>query len=220
MKPTHLRRLYLTLYLFSELTIFNGSHLLYSRESLKGKRFNYEYNNKFKTEKIVLTALFAALSCVATMSIKLPTPGTGGYIHPGDAMVILSGVVLGPWWGLLAGGIGSAMADLLGGYFVYVPITFAIKGLVAVCAGLLYQKIGHTSKSRYAAVILGGIADIILVAGGYCFCEYFFLYGSGAFASVPANLIQGLGGLIISAVLYPILMAVPDVRQTANAVNE
>lgn len=50
-KPTHLRRLYLTLYLFSELTIFNGSHLLYSRESLKGKRFNYEYNNKFKTEK-------------------------------------------------------------------------------------------------------------------------------------------------------------------------
>ena len=216
MKPTHLRRLYLTLYLFSELTIFNGSHLLYSRESLKGK--NTTTNSKLK--KIVLTALFAALSCVATMSIKLPTPGTGGYIHPGDAMVILSGVVLGPWWGLLAGGIGSAMADLLGGYFVYVPITFAIKGLVAVCAGLLYQKIGHTSKSRYAAVILGGIADIILVAGGYCFCEYFFLYGSGAFASVPANLIQGLGGLIISAVLYPILMAVPDVRQTANAVNE
>lgn len=179
---------------------------------------NTATNSKLK--KIVLTALFAALSCVATMSIKLPTPGTGGYIHPGDAMVILSGVVLGPWWGLLAGGIGSAMADLLGGYFVYVPITFAIKGLVAVCAGLLYQKIGHTSKSRYAAVILGGIADIILVAGGYCFCEYFFLYGSGAFASVPANLIQGLGGLIISAVLYPILMAVPDVRQTANAVNE
>ena len=86
---------------------------------------NTTSNSKLK--KIVLTALFAALSCVATMSIKLPTPGTGGYIHPGDAMVILSGVVLGPWWGLLAGGIGSAMADLLGGYFVYVPITFAIK---------------------------------------------------------------------------------------------
>ena len=55
---------------------------------------NTTTNSKLK--KIVLTALFAALSCVATMSIKLPTPGTGGYIHPGDAMVILSGVVLGP----------------------------------------------------------------------------------------------------------------------------
>lgn len=41
-----------------------------------------------------MTALFAALACVATMSIRIPTPGTGGYIHPGDAIVILSGVVL------------------------------------------------------------------------------------------------------------------------------
>ena len=42
-------------------------------------------------KKIVMTALFAALACVATMSIRIPTPGTGGYIHPGDAIVILSG---------------------------------------------------------------------------------------------------------------------------------
>ena len=78
-------------------------------------------------KKLVMAALFAALACVATMSIKIPTPGTSGYIHPGDAIVILAGVVLGPAWGFLAGGIGSAMADLLGGYFVYVPITFVIK---------------------------------------------------------------------------------------------
>ena len=41
-------------------------------------------------KKIVMTALFAALACVATMSIRIPTPGTGGYIHPGDAIVIMS----------------------------------------------------------------------------------------------------------------------------------
>ena len=64
-------------------------------------------------KKLVMAALFAALACVATMSIKIPTPGTSGYIHPGDAIVILAGVVLGPAWGFLAGGIGSAMADLL-----------------------------------------------------------------------------------------------------------
>ena len=64
-------------------------------------------------KKIVMTALFAALACVATMSIKIPTPGTGGYIHPGDAIVILSGVILGPVWGLLAAGTGSAMAGIL-----------------------------------------------------------------------------------------------------------
>lgn len=171
-------------------------------------------NNNLK--KLILAALFAALSCVATMSIRIPTPGTGGYIHPGDAIVILSGVILGPVWGFFAGGIGSALSDLIGGYFVYVPITFVIKGLVALAAGLLYQKVGKTQKSRYAAVVLGGVADIILVAGGYFVCEY-FIYGAGAAASIPANIIQGIGGLIISCILYPILISIPNVRQMTVA---
>ena len=171
-------------------------------------------NNNLK--KLILAALFAALSCVATMSIRIPTPGTGGYIHPGDAIVILSGVILGPVWGFLAGGLGSALSDLIGGYFVYVPITFMIKGLVALAAGLLYQKVGKTQKSRYAAVVLGGVADIILVAGGYFVCEY-FIYGAGAAASIPANIIQGIGGLVISCILYPILISIPNVRQMTVA---
>lgn len=169
-------------------------------------------NNNLK--KLILAALFAALSCVATMSIRIPTPGTSGYIHPGDAIVILSGVILGPVWGFLAGGIGSALSDLIGGYFIYVPITFGIKGLVALAAGLLYQNVGKNQKSRYIAVILGGVADIILVAGGYFVCE-FFIYGAGAAASIPANIIQGVGGLVISCILYPILISIPNVRQTA-----
>lgn len=171
-------------------------------------------NNNLK--KLILAALFAALSCVATMSIRIPTPGTSGYIHPGDAIVILSGVILGPVWGFLAGGIGSALSDLIGGYFIYVPITFVIKGLVALAAGLLYQKVGKNQKSRYIAVILSGVADIILVAGGYFVCE-FFIYGAGAAASIPANIIQGVGGLVISCILYPILISIPNVRQTAVA---
>ena len=174
-------------------------------------------NNNLK--KLILAALFAALSCVATMSIRIPTPGTGGYIHPGDAIVILSGVILGPVWGFLAGGIGSALSDLIGGYFIYVPITFVIKGLVALAAGLLYQKVGKNQKSRYIAVILGGVADIILVAGGYFVCE-FFIYGAGSVASIPANIIQGVGGLVISCILYPILISIPNVRQTAVAAGK
>lgn len=124
-----------------------------------------------------MTALFAALACVATMSIRIPTPGTGGYIHPGDAIVILAGIILGPVYGMLAGGIGSALSDLIGGYFVYVPITLVIKGLVALVSGLIYQKMCRYGKNRYVAVILGGITDIVFVAGGYFICE-FFLYGA------------------------------------------
>ena len=166
-------------------------------------------------KKLLMTALFAALACVATMSIRIPTPGTNGYIHPGDAVVILSGIILGPVWGMLAGGIGSALADLIGGYFIYVPITLVIKGLIALIAGVVYQKIGKTSKTRYTAVILGGVTDIILVDGGYFLCESFMYGAAGAAASIPANIIQGIGGLIIACVLYPILIAIPDVRQVA-----
>ena len=171
-------------------------------------------------KKIVMTALFAALACVATMSIRIPTPGTSGYIHPGDAVVILSGVILGPVYGLLAGGIGSAMADMLGGYFVYVPITFAIKGLIALVSALIYQSVGKNSKSRYVAVILGGVIDIIFVAGGYFVCESFLYGASAAAASIPANIIQGVGGLVLAAVLYPVLMAAPDMRQMAYEVKQ
>jgi len=153
-----------------------------------------------KTKKIVMTALFAALACVATMSIRIPTPGTSGYIHPGDAIVILAGIILGPAYGFLAAGIGSCLADLLGGYFVYVPITFAIKGLVALFAALAYKKIAKDSKTAWAGVFAGGIIDMVLVAGG-------------AFLSVPSNLIQGASGLIISLILYPLLTAVPDIKR-------
>lgn len=163
-------------------------------------------------KKMVTAALFAALACVATMSIRIPTPGTNGYIHPGDAVVILAGVFLGPVWGLLAAGIGSAMADLIGGYFLYVPITFVIKGAVALAAGALYQKVGKTLKSRYVSVALVGVIDILFVAGGYFLCEY-VIYGPGAAASVPANFIQGLSGLVIGMLLYPLLLKVPDIQK-------
>ena len=154
---------------------------------------------RFSTKKLVLSALFAALACVATMSIRIPTPGTGGYI------VILCGVFLDPVSAFLAAGIGSCMADLLGGYFIYVPITFVIKGLVAFSASHVCGRLRARGMNPYAAVAGCGVIDIILVAGGYCLCEI-FLYGLGAaLASVPSNIIQGISGLIISSALYPVL---------------
>lgn len=172
-----------------------------------------------KMKNIVLGAMFAALTGAATMAVRIPTPGTGGYIHPGDALVILTGIFMGPWWGFLSAGIGSAMSDLLGGYFAYVPITFAIKGLVAAASGILYHSLDRSAKTRMAAVALGGVADVIIVALGYFICEASFLgYGVGAAASVPANIVQGIGGLVISVLLYPMLIQVPELRALASAV--
>ena len=164
-----------------------------------------------KTREIVLTALFAALACVATMAIRIPTPATGGYIHPGDAVVILCGLILGPRYGFLAAGLGSCAADLFGGYFLYVPATFIIKGLIAYLTAKAAQHLPDTTKGHFMGVIAGGVLDIILVAGGYFVFEY-FIYGLGAAASIPANAIQGVSGLIIALVLTPVLSAIPNVK--------
>ena len=178
---------------------------------------------KMDLKKMVYAALFAALACVCTMSIRIPTPGTSGYIHPGDAVVILSGIFLGPVYGALAAGIGSCMADLIGGYFIYVPITLVIKGLVAFVSGLIYMKMVQSKKSRHVAVVLGGVADIVLVAGGYFLCEIPLYTAAAAAASIPANIVQGVSGLIIAFVLYPVLHAIPDLNKmssnTQNAKN-
>lgn len=168
------------------------------------------------TRKLVLAALFAALACAATMAIRIPTFGTGGYIHPGDAVVILSGIFLGPVYGGLAAGIGSAMADLLGGYFLYVPITFLIKGAVAFLTGKAFHALAAKGKSAWAGVAAGGILDILFVVLGYGLCES-FLYGiPAAVGSMFPNLIQGLGGAVLSVFLYPLLSAIPDFSHMTN----
>ena len=157
-----------------------------------------------KTLSLVKTALFAALILVATFIIKIPTPGTGGYIHPGDAFVILAGVILGPLYGGAAAAIGSALADALGGYFVYFPVTFIIKGLCAAGSGLIYRKLSGKIKNDHIRVILCGIFSTIVVAGGYLAFEL-IIYGKGAIASVPANTVQGVSGIVISSLLFPLL---------------
>ncbi len=169
------------------------------------------------TKKLILSALFAALACVATMAIRIPTPGTGGYIHPGDAIVILSGIFLGPVYGALAAGIGSSLSDLIGGYFIYVPITLVIKAAIAFLAGHAFHMLKERGVNSYVGVAIGGVIDAILVAGGYFICEVFLYGAAGAAASLIPNLVQGIGGLVMALILFPILSAVPDFRHMLNA---
>ena len=83
---------------------------------------------RFSTKKLVLSALFAALAYGHYVHPH-PHPSTGGYIHPGDAIVILCGVFLDPYPHSWRPASAHCMADLLGRiYFIYVPITFVIKG--------------------------------------------------------------------------------------------
>ncbi len=188
---------------------------------------------KTSLQRIVLSAVFIAFTCVATMLIKFPTP-TFGYIHVGDCMVLLCGVILGPGAGALAAGIGSALADLFSGYLVYVPATFVIKALTALFAGLLYHRMVQKetgSGRKTLSVVLGGVlGESVMVAGYFVFETFLAAFGNGGFstealsagllssaASIPFNLVQGGTGIILSVLLLPILMKVPFLRYKAAA---
>ena len=66
-------------------------------------------NNKLK--KLIIAAMFGAIICVVTMVVKIPLP-LGGYVHLGDAFIILAGLYLGWVYGGTAAGIGSMLADV------------------------------------------------------------------------------------------------------------
>ena len=155
-----------------------------------------------KTMKIVMTSLLAALTCVATMIIKIPSP-LNGYINLGDCVVVAAGWMLSPIYAFFSAGIGSALADLLSGYATYAPATFVIKGLMALVAfygfKLLHNKLGKIT----AQIIAGFIAEIIMILGYFVFEG--FLYGfAPSVVNIPANSVQGVAGLIAGILLVKI----------------
>lgn len=153
-----------------------------------------------KILKIVYSAVFAALTCVATMIIRIPSFGSVGYVNIGDTIVLISAWLLGGVYGALAAGIGSGLADLLAGYGYYVPGTFIIKFLMAFVAYLIFKKISN----KIAALVVGGVVAEVIMIVGYFFYKALIL-GKGFAAAVPSvfsNLAQGVTCLVLALVVY------------------
>lgn len=154
-----------------------------------------------KIRKLVISAMMAALTYIATMVIQIPSP-MNGYVNLGDCFVLLSGWLLGPWYGGAAAGIGSMLTDLLSGYGYYAPGTFVIKGLDALVAALLFRAMGRTST---AALVSGLVGETIMVAGYFAYAALLLGKGLGAAASIPGNLVQATMGLLIGFLLLKVL---------------
>ena len=154
---------------------------------------------KTKTKKIVIAALIAALACIATMIIKIPTP-LKGYINLGDCIVLVAGWILSPAYAFLAAGLGSALADIFSGYATYAPATFVIKGLMALIALYGFRLLNKRLGNAPSRIISGFIAEAIMVLGYFVFEG--FLYGfAPSVVNIPANAIQGIGNLILGVIL-------------------
>ena len=157
------------------------------------------------TKKLVMTALFMALTMVATMFIRIPLPL--GYVNLGDVFVLLSVFILGPVYGTIAAGIGSGLADLFG-YITYAPGTLIIKSAMALVAWLIYKLLSKATGKEMLGEIVGGILGALVMATGYFFYEIMFFTTAGvAIVNAPWNLLQGGVGVALSVIIIRVLKA-------------
>lgn len=149
---------------------------------------------KIDLRKLVIAALLASFTCVATMIIQIPN-GIGGYFNLGDCIVLLCGWLLGPVYGALAAGIGSMLADVFSAYVVYAPATFIIKAVMAVVAY-------YTLKKGIVWTFVSGLCAEAIMVFGYFIFEGVFLYNFGtATAAMIANALQAGAGVVTAVLL-------------------
>lgn len=161
-----------------------------------------------KTRYLVLNSLMIALVCITTMTIQIPMPGTNGYVNIGDSVIFITSILFGPMVGMVAGGIGSALADILTGYAHWAIFTLIIKGLEGYVVGIIIKNHSTVIKSLFATA-LGTITMVI----GY-FLAGIILKGNIIIsaASIPGNLIQGIVCMAIAILLSHSLAKVKYVK--------
>ena len=177
------------------------------------------------TKRLVLTALLAALTTAGSaLRITLPIDiaGTTSF-HLGNILCALSGILLGPWLGGLAAGLGSAIYDMLNPLYISECwITFLTKGLYALAAGLVAWKLGKPWNAAgvhaYSKAVLASITGAISYAVIYLAKSYFYngLLLSGL--TTQAAALNLLGKL--PATTFNIVVAVIGAPLLAIAINK
>lgn len=174
--------------------------------------------NQSKDRKTLLilcmAAAMAALVALGSgIQIQIPSILGTSRFHLGNVMCALSGLLLGPWWGALAAGMGSALYDLLldPTRFAEFPITFVTKSVYGLAAGAVFFKV-FKGKSNYvneAIASAAAAASYIAVYLVKCFFYNGLLIKGltpggawlGVLEKVPSSLFNGVVAVIFAPIL-------------------
>lgn len=163
---------------------------------------------KNSTLSIVLVALFAALTTLGTM-LKIPVP-TGGFVHLGNAVLLLAVLLIGYKRGALAGGIGFAIFDLMNGFAAEAPYfifeSFIVGGAAALMIRFFHHNINTMGKLISVAVVTG-ITKIIMTqlkntAMGLIGGSNLSIAFVAALKTLPATLVNATTTIIIVCLVY------------------
>ena len=152
---------------------------------------------------IALLGVMTALATIMTIVIQIPYPGTSGYFNFGDTMVMLGGLLLGPVGGFIAGGFGSALADVATGYTFYAPITLIVKGLEGMAVGYLSSKVLERTRLSVRDVIAVVVGAIIMLSGYFIAQVILFDIVVAIGELVTINLVQVTIGVVVTLLIGP-----------------
>ncbi len=169
--------------------------------------------------KLAETALLAALCYVSFtfLQIKIPVPGGDATsLHIGNTFCVLGALLLGGWYGGLAGAIGMTIADLMDPvYITGAPKTFVLKLCIGLITGLVAHKlakINETNDKKYvfkwsliasiAGLAFNVVADPVV---GYFYKQY-ILGQPQEVASILAKL--SAGATFVNAIVSTILVVI------------
>jgi len=144
------------------------------------------------TRSLSFLALFIAFTAVATY-LHIPGPSTS-YFNLGEVAIYTIALTFGGRAGAVAGGVGSALMDIILGYSIWAPFTFVIKGL----EGLVVGKIAGGEKSgmdrKIFAIVVGGNIMII----GYALTKAFLLSWAVVLPEIGIDFAQMLIGGVVA----------------------
>ncbi|HKT22095.1 MAG TPA: ECF transporter S component [Nitrososphaerales archaeon] len=155
---------------------------------------------------VATTAVFTAFVAAATSVFSIYIPATTGYFNVGEVMVYTCALLMGPYVGAFAGGVGSAISDLSLGYPYYAPGTLVIKGIEGFLVGYLGTRaFSSVTTARWRAVALAfGLA----FSSALAYVGSYFLSGTFSVTLGGAWNIPGLTlNLNVPALFWPLLAA-------------
>ncbi len=110
---------------------------------------------KADVKRLAQTGLLAALCYIGFAFFKIPLgPGMPAF-HFGNVFCVLAALLLGGYWGGLAGAIGMTVADLTTGYVTSAPKTFVLKLCIGLITGLVAHRIFKLNEEHSVKYVTG-----------------------------------------------------------------
>jgi uncharacterized membrane protein len=147
--------------------------------------------------RIATLSVLTAATAFFTFAVRIPIAPTRGYLNLGDVVIYFAAFTFGPFTALFAGGLGTALADIISGYSQWAPISLLVHGLQGLAAGFIAGSAASASASRLnLRWLAAACAGTLVMCSGYLGGGALMVGFGAALVELPGNVVQNLAGVL------------------------